>query len=99
MLLSLRTMEEQIKGDQSNKRFRTVQVYCEYILICSKHTCQRRSLNHVTDEFPLLYFYITFHSCLKQQGNIIDQGRRRVFMAELSSAKRAQRSTGGRKIW
>ena len=28
MPLSLKTMEVQIKGDQWNKRFRTVQVYC-----------------------------------------------------------------------
>ena len=29
MPLSLKTMEVQIKRDQRNKRFRTVQVYCE----------------------------------------------------------------------
>ena len=29
MPLSLKTMEVQIKGDQWNKRFRMVQVYCE----------------------------------------------------------------------
>ena len=31
MPLSLKTMEVQIKGDQWNKRFRTVQVYCIYM--------------------------------------------------------------------
>ena len=30
MPLSLKTMEVQIKGGLWNKRFRTVQVYCEY---------------------------------------------------------------------
>ena len=30
MPLSLETMEVQIKGDQWNKRFRTVQVYCSF---------------------------------------------------------------------
>ena len=35
MPLSLKTMEMQIKGDQWNKRFRTVQVYCLFLLIKS----------------------------------------------------------------
>ena len=29
MPLSMKTMEVQIKGDQWNKRFRTMQVYCK----------------------------------------------------------------------
>ena len=32
MPLSLKTVEVQIKGDQENKRFRTVQVYCFFVV-------------------------------------------------------------------
>ena len=64
MPLSLKTMEVQIKGQQHNKRLRTVQVYCKMHAVYSSKRCALRSRKHQMHRDIKSRYYMSSHEKL-----------------------------------